>query len=123
MEYKEAVEALKLINTSRVHPFYNWEEMSEVRDIAIQAIEKQIPKKPILKSGTEVIHLNKGDEPHEWREVKRQDWVCPVCGCFVGQRHNAFQIKPHDQRKSNYCNECGQAIDWEEMEGEECANT
>lgn len=118
MEYEEAIEALKLINTSRVHPFYNWEEMSEVRDIAIQAIEKQIPKKPILKDRTEVIHLNKGDEPHEWREVKRQDWVCPVCGSFVGQGHNAFQIKPHDQKKCNYCNDCSQAINWEGTEEE-----
>lgn len=88
-------------------------------DEAIEALKKQIPKKPILKSRTEVIHLNKDDEPHEWREIKRQDWVCPVCGCFVGQGHNAFQIKPHDQRKYNYCNECGQAINWEGMEGEE----
>lgn len=41
MTYEEAIEALKLINTSRVHPFYDWEEMSEVRDIAIEALEKQ----------------------------------------------------------------------------------
>ena len=46
---KEAIEALKIINLKRVHPFYDWEEMREVRDIAIEALEKQLPKKPIEK--------------------------------------------------------------------------
>lgn len=65
MTENEAIEALRLINTSRVHPFYSWEEMAEVRDIAISALkeiqqyreigtveecrearEKQMPKAP-----------------------------------------------------------------------------
>lgn len=40
MTENEAIEALRLINTSRVHPFYSWEEMAEVRDIAISALEE-----------------------------------------------------------------------------------
>lgn len=40
MTENEAVEALRLINTSRVHPFYSWEEMAEVRDIAISALKE-----------------------------------------------------------------------------------
>ena len=40
MTENEAIEALRLINTSRVHPFYSWEEMAEVRDIAIKALEE-----------------------------------------------------------------------------------
>jgi len=43
---REAIEALKYINLKRVHPFYDWEEMMEVRDTAIEALEKQLPKKP-----------------------------------------------------------------------------
>lgn len=43
---------------------------------------------------------------------KWEDWCCPVCGWFVGQRYNKPSGQPHDQRKSNYCNECGQHIDW-----------
>lgn len=31
---------LRLINTSRVHPFYSWEEMAEIRDIAISALKE-----------------------------------------------------------------------------------
>lgn len=40
MTENEAIQALKLINTSRVHPFYDWEEMSQVRDMAISALKE-----------------------------------------------------------------------------------
>ena len=40
MTENAAIEALRLINTSRVHPFYSWEEMAEVRDIAISALKE-----------------------------------------------------------------------------------
>lgn len=40
MTEQEAIEALKLINTSRVHPFYSWEEMANVRDMAINALKE-----------------------------------------------------------------------------------
>ena len=118
MEYKEALGYLEVMRKFFTNDDDEGKVFKQTYDVAIEALEKQIPKKPILKSGTEVIHLNKGDEPHEWREIKRQDWVCPVCGSFVGQGHNAFQIKPHDQRKCNYCNECGQAINWEGVKEE-----
>lgn len=58
MTLQEAINALKQINLKRVHPFYDWEEMLEVRDIAINALEKQIPK-----------------------ELKDDGWLyCPICG-------------------------------------------
>ena len=60
---REAIEALKIINLKRVHPFYDWEEMREVRNIAIEALEKQLPKKPILK-----------------RNAYGGISVCPTCG-------------------------------------------
>lgn len=40
MTEQHAIEALKNINLSRVHPFYNWEEMKEVRDTAISALKE-----------------------------------------------------------------------------------
>ena len=85
-------------------------------ELAISALEKQVPEKPILKDGEMLMHVNNGDKPHEWKTSKWQDWVCPECGCFVGQRYNPMQRRPHDQRKCNYCNDCGQAIDWSEGE-------
>lgn len=41
MTYEEAIYALKYINLSRVHPFLSWEEMEEVRDMAIEALEEK----------------------------------------------------------------------------------
>ena len=99
MTENEAIEALRLINTSRVHPFYSWEEMAEVRDIAIsaleeiqqyreigtveecrEAVEKQKPKKPILRNDNGKLRKS-----------------CPVCGCFFSPL-------------SRSCPKCGQAI-------------
>ena len=99
MTENEAIEALRLINTSRVHPFYRWEEMAEVRDIAIsalkeiqqyreigtveecrEAVEKQKPKKPVLRNDNGKLRKS-----------------CPVCGCFFSPL-------------SRSCPKCGQAI-------------
>lgn len=82
----------------------------------LEAREKQIAKKPILKTGAEVMHVNREKGPHELIKSKYQDWTCPVCGCFVGQRYNSAQLT-HDQRKCKFCNECGQKIDWSEGGG------
>lgn len=114
MTPKEAIEQLngaQIVLVNREEADFNTAVI-----LAINALEKQIPKKPILKNGETLVHLNKGDKPHEWQMNKWQDWVCPVCGWFVGQRYNASQAHPHDQRKSKFCNECGQAIDWGEEE-------
>lgn len=114
MTNQEAIETIK-IAIAEVEWNYPM-DYSIAFDMAITALEKQIPKKPILKDGKSLIHYNKGDEPHELKLEKWQDWVCPECGWFVGQRYNASQSRHHDQRKSNFCNECGQAIDWSEEE-------
>lgn len=82
----------------------------------LEAREKQIARKPILKSGIEVIHVNREKGPHELAKSKYQDWTCPTCGCFVGQRYNSTQLT-HDQRKCKFCSECGQKIDWSERGG------
>lgn len=78
----------------------------------IEAREKQIAKKPILKNGESGSFVDYEDGHGEYKVTKWQDWVCPICGWFVGQRYNRSQNHPHDQRKCNYCNECGQKIDW-----------
>lgn len=75
-------------------------------------IKKQIPMKPILKNGESGCFVDYEDGRGECKATKWQDWVCPICGWFVGQRYNRSQNHPHDQRKCNYCNECGQKIDW-----------
>jgi hypothetical protein len=84
----------------------------EASELAIQALEKRIPKKPILKNGENRSFVDYENGYGEYKVTKWQDWVCPICGWFVGQRYNRSQNHPHDQRKCNYCNECGQKIDW-----------
>lgn len=86
---REAIEALKIINLKRVHPFYDWEEMREIRDIAIEALEKQLPKKP------DIMGYILGDI----------NFKCPTCKseyiCEKGYEHF-------------YCPNCGQKIKWSE---------
>ena len=88
----------------------------EASRMAINALEKQIPKKPILKNGESGSFVDYKDGHGEYKVTKWQDWVCPICGWFVGQRYNRSQNHSHDQRKCNYCNECGQKIDWSDEE-------
>ena len=62
-------------------------------DIAVSALEKQIPKKPILDtifpSGV------------KW-------WRCPVC--------NKIIVGCIANRPQKYCDDCGQALKWRDSE-------
>ena len=89
---------------------------AETLEVAIQALEKQIPKKPILKNEESGSFGDYEDGHGKYKGTKWQDWVCPICGWFVGQGYNRSQNDSHDQRKCNYCNECGQKIDWSDEE-------
>ena len=92
-------------------------DYSQAIDIAMDAVEsRRLTQKPILKNRTEVVHLNKGDIPHEWKEVEFKDWVCPVCGHVIGVWYSVIPIKPYDKKRGNYCDDCGQAIDWSDVD-------
>lgn len=59
------------------------------KDLAISTLEKQMPKKPI------------------YNEI--EDVVCPTCkGGFIYPDYVTADV--HQQ--CNYCNECGQKLDW-----------
>ena len=103
MTENEAIEALRLINTSRVHPFYSWEEMAEVRDMAIKALEEiqQYREIGTVKECREAVEKQKAKKP----EVIDQDfdyYKCPVCGEYIWATDN---INDH-----KYCLNCGQAV-------------
>lgn len=77
----------------KIKCFPNWnlddewlleEEMQELSDMAILALEKQIPKKPIT-----------------YKDTNRAD--CPVCGATVRGIKEPF---------GDWCSKCGQALDW-----------
>ena len=66
---------------------------SEAHKMAIDALEKQIPKKP-----------EQSKIPRYVMRYEYYDWYCPTCGRFL-----AFERSKGD----HHCT-CGQAIDWEE---------
>lgn len=63
-------------------------------EIAVDAMEKQIPEKPI-----------KSTVPRYGMGYEYYDWVCPTCGNFLA---------PEPQRRGNHHCVCGQVIDWSE---------
>ena len=82
----------------------NFGEQKEAFQMAINAIEKQTPKKPMQ------------GEPYWWidtvkvkgrnKEVRKKSYghKCPCCGKGVAKLSNIF------------CNHCGQKLDWSDEE-------
>lgn len=66
----------------------------DVKDIAIKALEKQIPKKPTYDGDGYAP-----DGTFVWDE-----WLCPCC-------RSRYEI---DYDEYDFCPNCGQAIDWSE---------
>lgn len=66
-----------------------WEEQIKICEEAIFAIEKQIPKKPIIHGVRD-------------RDINTISYTCPVCNKHIDI--------------DNYCKHCGQALDWSEEE-------
>ena len=121
MTYKEAALIFEGIESVEGNLPEDGNEVEEALILAKKALRSMNePMRPVLKSGESLIHRNNGNKPHEWTLNKWQDWCCPRCGWFVGQRYNAIRNgsnpHPHDQRKSKFCNECGQEIDWSKGE-------
>ena len=112
-----ASEAIKMLQIQK--PAYGCKEYKKplmyAYEMAIKALEKQIPKKPILKHDVSVMHINRGNQPHEWKRLESDNWHCPECDSFVGERVYVHS-KVHDQRKKKYCDNCGQKLDWESDE-------
>ena len=78
---QEAIRELSYDNTA-----YGGKCTKEVRETAINALEKQIPKKPIFYNGT-----NRAD--------------CPICRKIVRGISKPF---------GDWCSGCGQKLDWSE---------
>ena len=80
MTIEEAIKHLKLCVRSRMFIPNN-----EILDMAIEALEKQIPKKPIRID--------------DWGEY----YKCPICDEYAVD---------HLGCKYKFCRECGQRLDW-----------
>lgn len=92
MTYEEAYKIL----TEHTRNYVGLKD-AEALEVAIQAVKKQIPKKPnIRKAG-----------------YKSLDYVCPECGYRRISRIDGEWIAGV---MSNNCPNCGQALDWSDTE-------
>ena len=90
MTPKEAIEVFN-------NPTQHWtNEREQAITLAIEALEKQIPKKPA----------------HDFRGLYD---FCSAC--YKNARHIMVSIPENTPKiKYNFCPYCGQAIDWTEVE-------
>lgn len=76
-------------------------------ETAVECLKKQLPQPPVKATHKSVVHENRGDKPHTWREIELEVWECPCCGNTVWSGISIAKKLP-------YCSDCGQKIDWEE---------
>ena len=81
------------------------EELAEAMRMAIQALEKQIPNKPVHDGC-----LDNEGMWHEWNGVNGRPYdLCPNCNT------NLCCEMPYEN-KPNYCSKCGCRLDWSDEE-------
>ena len=98
MKIQEAISCLKTDKKYlKSHNICDGEEI----DIAIEALEKRIPKK------TDKVM------DRTWGTKEELD-VCPLCGCYIRKIYFFNDGKKEPCKKMSYCEHCGQAILWEE---------
>lgn len=104
---QEAIEAIK----SNM-PTGGYEMLRASLDMAISALEKQISKRPRLSMNEQSgMFVDYADGHGEFKTQMNNWWRCPCCDAVVGQRVIVHK-HTYDQGKRNYCENCGQAIDW-----------
>ena len=95
----EAIRKIKEHNEIHQHKepyaFY----ITEALNMAVDALEKQIPKKPIIRLTGQMCG----------------NWIrsCPTCNAKLVERVTTVDISvPHIYNNSNFCIKCGQRLDW-----------
>lgn len=100
MKYSDS---LHRINRNTNPTFWNAEDIEHYNNI-VNAIEKQIPKKPKLLSHGLLIDSG-------WKHE------CPNCKCAIGyNKYLGFAYGEYLEPYEDYCSQCGQAIDWSDTE-------
>lgn len=69
---------------------------TDAKKYVIEALEKQIPKKPIFEA-----------DGYYYDELVYDTWHCPNCDCI-------YEVDCEDY---DHCPNCGQEIDWGEDDG------
>ena len=83
----------------------------EAYGVAILALEKQIPQKQRL---TTIFEGERAEKLKEKGIENYQTYKCPVCNCIVAKKTFASKLHPDGWIKQNYCDTCGQKLDWED---------
>ena len=101
MTTNEAIQAVKEV-TGMSLP---WNDRHyEALQMALSALEKQIPKKPMKIIDPYITELY---------QLK-----CPICGNYIAHGNSEIGRLNKWTLNSNICSYCGQAIDFSEWEGE-----
>lgn len=98
MKAKEAIYYLTTIEDKYIHggdEYYD-EQRKMALHLAMDALYKQMPKKPI-KLVSKLL-LGAG-----WT------YKCPTCGCACGENKYHLEVTQDDI----YCTQCGQMLDWD----------
>lgn len=98
MTYQKAIKILKM------EMLGDSERMECAKQIAVGALEKQIPKKPITETVNRGISVS-GEYDIDF------NYLCPHCNTVVGDYET-------DDAFYKFCPECGQALDWNDLKGE-----
>nr|DAK62522.1 MAG TPA: Dam-replacing family [Caudoviricetes sp.] len=86
-------EAIKELHGIRPRGGIIPQKRAEALDVAIQALEKQIPKKPIMRQYFE--------------NLEEEYLCCPTCGEILTDR-----IPADNKTFYFHCMNCGQKLDW-----------
>lgn len=99
MSIEEAIGHLKNIKIYSFQDGYT-DEVREALDIAIEALEKKIPKRPVQDK----------KNPRYGHGYEYYDYICPTCGRFL-----CFEPQFDDFKRkgTTICKCCGQLISWE----------
>lgn len=95
-------EAIKELHDIRPRGGIIPQKRAEALDMAIQALEKQIPKKP--------MRIERSAMGWEY-----MDYYCH-CGKFIGTEPHIKSILEKGEIPVEYCDNCGQKLDWSDEE-------
>ena len=100
-------EAIKSIKSIKRYVFD--QEWNTALNIAIDALEKQIPNKPIYELSAHALYDSDGIYLDE---MEITTFKCPACNDVLA----SGEISEVDCTDIRYCNNCGQKLDWSESE-------
>lgn len=93
----EDSEAIKELHGIRPRGGIIPQKRAEALDVAIQALEERIPKKPIMKK--------------YFKDMEEEYLCCPTCGEILTDR-----IPADNKTFYFHCMNCGQKFDWSDEE-------